>query len=55
MGWDKSPVDGNGMGWKLLCVVMRWDVMGWESSGAGMGWYMTRDNNRLDGDGIEGG
>ena len=22
MGWDQSPVDGNGMGWKLMCVVM---------------------------------
>ena len=22
MGWDQSPVDGNGVGRKLLCVVM---------------------------------
>ena len=29
MGWDQSPVDGNGMGW--------------ETSGAGMEWYMTPD------------
>ena len=43
MGWDQSPVDGNGMGWKLLCVVrgwdgMGWDGMGWETSSARMGW-----------------
>ena len=42
MGWDQSPVDGNGMGWKLICVVMGWDgkfmVLGWENSSAGMGW-----------------
>ena len=25
MGWDQSSVDGNGMGWKLLCVVTGWD------------------------------
>ena len=40
-------MDGNGMGWKLLCVVMgcdgmvnfwSWDEMGWESVRAGMRW-----------------
>ena len=36
MGWDQSPVDGNGMGWKLMCVVMGWNgkflmlVLGWD-------------------------
>ena len=25
MGWDISPVDGNGMGLKLLCVMVGWD------------------------------
>ena len=36
---------------------MGWDgnllVLGWETSGAGIGWYMTRDKNCWDGDGIE--
>ena len=30
-----------------------WDVIGWETSGAGMGWCMTDDKNCWDGDGIE--
>ena len=37
MGWDQSPVDGNGMGSKLSCVVMGWDgkllVLGWDAMG----------------------
>ena len=62
MGSDQSPVDGNGMGWKLLCMVMGWDGMAnfqcwggmeWETSGAGMGWYIARDKNGWDGDEIE--
>ena len=65
MGWDQSPVDGNGMGWKLMGMGMGWDGMGWdgkllcwggmewETSGAGMGWYMARDKNCWDGDEIE--
>ena len=27
--------------------------MGWETSGAGIGWVMTRDKKCWDGDGIE--
>ena len=56
MGWDRSPVYGNGMGWKLQCVMGRETSsagMGWETSGAGTGWYMTRDKNCWDGNGIE--
>ena len=30
-----------------------WDGMEGETSGAGMGWYMTRDKNCWDGDEIE--
>ena len=37
MGWGQSPVDGNEMGWKLLCVVMGWEgkflVLGWDGVG----------------------
>ena len=37
MGWDQSPVDHNGMGWKLLCVMMERDgkfmVLGWDGMG----------------------
>ena len=33
---------------------MGWDgKRGWETSGAGRGWYMTRDKNCWDGDRIE--
>ena len=36
-GWDQSSADGDGMGWKLLCVMMGWDdtflVLGWDEMG----------------------
>ena len=38
-GWDQSPVDGNGMGWKLLCVVRGWDGMVWYGKLLVLGWY----------------
>ena len=36
MGWDKSPVDGDGRERKFMCVVMGWDgfmVLGWDGMG----------------------
>ena len=46
---------GDEMGWDGMGKFWCWHGMGWETSGAGMGLYMTRDKNCLDGDGIEGG